>query len=295
MQLVNDMVKIMNIRALKKGDEALLEQFLKQHAETSMFLRSNLQHSGLGYQDSPYHGDYVASFNSHNQINGVIAHFWNGNIMMQTEDDFILDALLTHVKATISRPIAGVLGPGVQAQRVIEQMQIQRDRFAINRDEGLYSVKLSELKAISHPEQHKMQMVEANKISSETLIQWLKDYHIEALGGEDNDALKQQVRDKVSHLTRGMDCWVLCLDGEPRSLVAFNARLPDIVQLGPVWTPVIYRNKGYARMLVLLALKQAQTEGVMQSILFTDNPPAVRAYEALGFKLCDSFRLALLK
>lgn len=82
------------IRELAPGDEDQLEEFLTHHSETSMFLRSNLKKSGLKYQDHPYHGSYFASFTADNHINGVLAHFWNGNLMMQVETTDILKGLL---------------------------------------------------------------------------------------------------------------------------------------------------------------------------------------------------------
>ena len=92
----------------------------------------------------------------------------------------------------------------------------------------------------------------------------------------------------------GEDHWILLRDSEPVSLSGFNARLPDMVQIGPVWTPPEHRNRGYARTLVAMTLQKAKQCGVKKSILFTDNPAAAKAYEAVGFQQIGLFRLALL-
>ncbi len=89
--------------------------------------------------------------------------------------------------------------------------------------------------------------------------------------------------------------WALVVDGIPVALSGFNASIPQAVQVGPVWTPPPYRNKGYARLLLALTLQQAKQRGVEKAILFTHTPAAIRAYIALGFENIGSYRLAILK
>ena len=91
------------------------------------------------------------------------------------------------------------------------------------------------------------------------------------------------------------DLWVLDHNNISRSLCGFNASLPDIVQIGPVWTPVEYRNHGYARIVVALSLLAAMKKGIKQAILFTNNLAAERAYFSIGFKKVGEYRLAILK
>ena len=74
-------------KKLSFEDESKLESFLSRYPETSIFLRSNLRNSGIEYKDDlPYHGEYFAYCNSLGEIQGIIAHYWNGNIMMQCPD-----------------------------------------------------------------------------------------------------------------------------------------------------------------------------------------------------------------
>ena len=91
------------------------------------------------------------------------------------------------------------------------------------------------------------------------------------------------------------DSWVLLLDGIPVALSAFNARFRDMVQIGPVWTPPEYRNKGFARLLLAYTLNQEKLKGTNKAILFTDNPSAIKAYLAIGFRKIGDYRLALLE
>lgn len=125
--------------------------------------------------------------------------------------------------------------------------------------------------------------------------EWAQGYEIEALGTPDDDKLIETSIQTAHDRIDGDNCWILEKDGVPVALSGFNAQLPDIVQIGPVWTPPEHRNNGYARHLVARTLECARTRGVQKSILFTDVPAAQKAYQAIGFKEIGKFQLALLK
>jgi predicted GNAT family acetyltransferase len=89
--------------------------------------------------------------------------------------------------------------------------------------------------------------------------------------------------------------WVAVLRSEVVSMSAFNAALPDIVQLGGIFTPPQHRGRGHAKRAVAAQLLAARDAGATRSVLFTKNPSAVRCYEALGFELLSEFALVMLK
>jgi hypothetical protein len=83
-------------KKLSLEDEYKLELFLSLYPETSMFLRSNLRNSGIEYKsDRPYQGEYFAYCNSLGEIQGIIAHYWNGNIMMQCPDQNCIKGVIS--------------------------------------------------------------------------------------------------------------------------------------------------------------------------------------------------------
>lgn len=77
---------------------------------------------------------------------------------------------------------------------------------------------------------------------------------------------------------------VLWHQGQPVALTGFNARLPEVVQVGAVYVPPLFRNRGHARRAVGLHLDQARAAGVQRAVLFAASDPAARAYAALGFR-----------
>ena len=90
--------------------------------------------------------------------------------------------------------------------------------------------------------------------------------------------------------------WV-AVDREGRllSFSSFNATLPDIVQLGGIYTPPAFRGRGYAKLSVAHSLLVARDRGATRAVLFTSNPSAERTYEALGFSRIGEYALVLFQ
>ena len=283
----------MKIRLLKSQDTQVLEEYLAPHKAECMFICSNLKAAGIEYSGSDFEGEYFGCFNTNDQFQGVIVHYWNGNIIMNARDHDVLENLISHLKKNISRPIGGILGPNIQAEHVINKLGLSGLSFGINSNEGLYQINLEALNDLSMPSN--MQVVSAQDVTKNILIEWMKSYDIEALGALDDENLEKQVQEHWNLRLQKNDSWVLLLDGIPIALSAFNARLSDTVQIGPVWTPPEYRNKGFARLLLAYTLHQEKLKGTKQAILFTNNPAAIKAYLSIGFRKIGNYRLALLE
>ena len=90
---------------------------------------------------------------------------------------------------------------------------------------------------------------------------------------------------------------MLEVSGAPVAYQQFNAMLPDVVQVGGVWTPPALRGRGYARAVVAGSLLAARGDGVRRAVLFTgdENVPARRAYAALGFERVGDWGLLFLE
>ena len=287
----------MNISLLKSQDTQVLEEYLAPHKAESMFICSNLKATGIEYGGSDFEGEYFGYFDKHDghleRLLGVIVHYWNGNVMMHAEDHDVLEKLILHLKKNIRRPVAGVLGPNIQAENVIKKLGLSGLSFRINSNEGLYEINLEALNELRMTSN--MQVVSAQDVTKNILIKWMKSYEIEALGALNDGTLEKQVQENWNLRLQKNDSWVLLLDGIPVALSGFNARLTDMIQVGPVWTPPEYRNKGFARLLLAYTLQQEKIKGSKKAILFTDNPAAIKAYLAIGFKKIGNYRLALLE
>ena len=287
----------MNIRLLKSQDIKALKAYLAPHRMECMYICSNLKAAGIEYRGLAYEGEYFGYFEKDDddlaQLVGVIVHYWNGSIMMHAASNDILEQLILHLQKNISRPVTGVIGPNLQAERVIENLGLSALSFTINRNNGLYAVNLETLNELSMPSN--MQVVLTQDIPKRLLIEWMKSYNIEALGALNDEYLEKKIQEDWDLRLQKNDSWVLLLDGIPVALSAFNARCEDMVQIGPVWTPPEYRSKGFARLLLTYTLHQEKLKGTKKAILFTYNPAAIKTYLMIGFQEVGNYRLALLE
>jgi predicted GNAT family acetyltransferase len=123
---------------------------------------------------------------------------------------------------------------------------------------------------------------------------WRADYARETLSRPDTPALPIRSRQETERLhAEGRAFVAATATDEPLAFSAFNAVLPDAVQVGGVWTPPARRGRGYARAAVAGSLLDARARGVTRGVLFTaqENRPAQRAYEALGFQVVGDYGL----
>ena len=79
--------------------------------------------------------------------------------------------------------------------------------------------------------------------------------------------------------------WVVVIGDTIVSTTAFNATLPEVVQIGGVYTPPNLRGRGYAQAAVAGSLLFARQQGVKRAVLFADkdHPTSTLAYRKIGF------------
>ena len=124
------------------------------------------------------------------------------------------------------------------------------------------------------------------------LIRWREAYHLESLGTEPGKARAAAQKDIDGYIQRDSHR-LLMVDDQPVSMTGFNATLPEIVQIGGVFTPPALRGRAYARTAVALHLTEARAAGVRRAVLFAASNAAVSAYVAIGFAPAGTFSLVL--
>ena len=194
------------------------------------------------------------------------------------------------------RSIAGLSGPWDQVVAAREALNLQGRPSLKNSREDLYALDLRDLVVPPLLTEAGIHCRHPLRNELDLLTEWRVGFAIEALGEQEGPALWESCRQDVGlHHRRGSD-WLLIHDKTPASYGTFNAMLPDIVQIGGVWTPPTLRGRGYGRSVVAGSLLSASRQGVARAVLFADprNPPAGRAYVALGFRRTGDFGLMLL-
>ena len=259
------------LRLLRPGDEAALDTFLARHADTSMFLRSNARSAGLTDRGQPMQATYVAALDA-GRIAGVVAHCWNGMVLVQAPEG-------AHAAAAARAALGLGAAPTTKNSR-----------------DELYVLDLARLVVPPALASGQLRCRHPTEAELALLVNWRARFAVEALGATEGPDLQQASTDDVRlQHERGTD-WLLLAGAAPVSYAVFNAMLPDIVQIGGVWTPPEFRGRGYARSVVAGSLLAARKQGVARAVLFADpaNAAARRAYLFLGFRIVGDYGLVLL-
>lgn len=280
------------IAVLGEGDKERLSAFLERHPDTTMFLRGNLQRAGIVDRGQRFGGTYVAALDGEVVI-GAAAHFWNGNLIVEAPEG--LQAVVHAAVGTSERPVNGVLGSWDQALEVLGVFGLDIGDALHAAREGLFSVTLSELQVPALLDRAGV-VCRAPRAQERTrLLSWAAAYNVETLGSSDGPELRERVRAGLAEMDKAGSHWVLEVEGDIVAYSAFNATLPDCVQVGGVFTPPELRGKGYGRAVVAGTLVEARSKGVARSVLFTgeDNAAAQTAYRALGYERIGDYGLIL--
>jgi len=274
---------------LTSGDETALEMFLVQHRDTSMFLRSNVRQAGLEYTGQRASAQYLASFDG-DTITGVAAHCWNGIVLMQAPRH--ADALARGCVETSGRPVSWLVGPPDQVRDA--RLALGLADTTGDKPEILFALDLSQLVVPQLLANGEVACRPPRSDDRAVLHDWGFAYDMETLGAANTPDARRRSAEFIDMRIDAHNAWVV-VDHEGRllSFSSFNATLPDIVQLGGIYTPPALRGRGYAKASVAHSLIVARDRGATRAVLFTGNPSAARAYEAVGFRRIGDYALIL--
>lgn len=269
------------------GDEAAIDAFLAKHADTSMFLRSNLLELGLFDREHSHGTEYWLT--GEGQIDGVFGMSNAGFAMSQAPnaDAPKWDAFAQKV---IGRNLVGITGETKQVEAAKQAFGVTHADWAINSPEPLYRLPLTNLNVPEQPGSIR-KPVEADR---NLIFAWTRAYSAE-LHMSPPERLDDEAKGRTDRALETGDVRILEVDGQPVAMTAINARLPDMIQIGGVYTPPELRGQGHARRVVALHMAEEHAKGIETAILFASGPAACRAYEAIGFRHIGSYALAILK
>lgn len=282
------------VRVLTPGDEKPVEALLAAHADSSMFLRRNLAVGGLVDHGERYHGTWAGAFED-GRLVGVAEHSRFSTVLLQAPAH--VDAVSRAAVRASGRPVGGFVGPWTQALAAREALGLTRETMRMESHEGLYALALENLVVPTLLTSGLGRCRRSDAADLAVLAEWRIGYRVETNNEEDGSAVRAASREDVELGLADGTGWVLEVDGALVAYQQFNATLPDVVQVGGVWTPRPLRGRGYARAVVAGALLAARGEGARRGVLFTGatNVPAQRAYAALGFRRVGDWALLFLK
>lgn len=269
----------MTFRAATLGDVPAIDAFLGKHLDTSVFLLTNLRRFGPSGGAHPFAMRY---FVTGAPIVGVISQAMNGYVYPQwPEADDWRKAL-----PVLPDPITGVIGDGGQCDAVLHAGGLRDIAMRMDGDETLMSLDLDRIRAQDGPGT----LCPITRATRDLAIEWRRHALVTTQGEPEETAPDRAATEIAAYIEA--DSHRLLIDDEtPLSMTGFNATLDHLVQVGGVYTPPDKRGRGLARRAVALHLKDARAAGATRGLLFADNPSALAAYRAVGFRDIGRFAL----
>ncbi|MEM7488562.1 MAG: GNAT family N-acetyltransferase [Pseudomonadota bacterium] len=183
------------------------------------------------------------------------------------------------------QPLKGFAGPAGPVRALIGALDLAGQTAELDADEPQFVLDLDRLIGPDGP--GSLAPITEHRAVVEA---WRTAYRAELRLG---DPFPGSVAEEVEMWIAGDSHRVLVVDGRPAALTGFNARLPDIVQVGGVYTPPEARGRGLARRAVGLHLAEAREQGARRATLSAASEAAVACYRPLGFERIGEFALVL--
>lgn len=275
------------LRRAGAQDAAAMDAFLATHPATSMFLRANLAAHGTDDTAHP-HGTTFYVPDVPGDVTAVFG-ITNGGYLTAQAPEAAPELWDAFAGVIAGRAVAGMTGRPVQVQACLRACDLVLGPWAVLADEPLYQLALADMEAmpgtVRTPTPGDLALLET----------WFATYELDTGQVLAEDGPSPAVKARAARAIGSDDVVILEDDGAPVAMAGINARLPDVVQVGGVFTPDGLRGNGYARRAVAGLLRRCAAQGVTQAVLFANNEAAAHAYEALGFQRVGDYRVALLR
>ncbi|MGB7319938.1 MAG: GNAT family N-acetyltransferase [Albidovulum sp.] len=264
-------------------EAAEIAAFLGLRPELAMFPLGNLATFGMS-GGSDYAMRFWLARSAAGAITDVLGCTDAGIVMPRLPSaDFSAAAAVLR-----GRQISGIIGPKPDARGLEAAAKTYNAPKELDRDEPHFFLDLDDLTVPAGIGR----IVPLEHAPREVMLGWMADYRVEALNTPAQRAREMAEVSHSQYLERGSH--VVLMHGDvPLAMTGFNAALPNIVQIGGVYTPPNLRGRGHARRAVALHLDQVRGAGVQRAALFSASDGAARTYQALGFRMIGEWTLVL--
>lgn len=227
--------------------------WLATHGQGPVFLRANLLRHGLaGASDHP-HAVHLW------QGDGGLIGLTNAGVLLPQMAHADKEAWRDARAALAGRAICGIIGAETQARQAVVSTGLTDAPTRVDRVEQDFALNLADLVV---PEHAGLELRPIAPADLPWLDGWNAAYQAETLGADPASA-REAARRNIAAYHADDSHQVLWRGDQPVAFTGFNARLPDLVQIGGVYTPPPLRGQGYARAA---------------------DAAAARAYVAIGFR-----------
>lgn len=267
------------MRLAGEADRAAILACLMPHAERAMFPLNNLLHYGFG----PGHPLAVTMWLSQaaHRVSDVLTLTGNGMLM-----PFLPSGDFASCRRALSgREVSGLVGPRDWVRGLEAALGLRTQR-TLDHDEPHFLLEIADIAVPEGPGR----IVPLADAPAEVIKDWMLDYQTATLGTPPRQAA-ERVRQSYARYIDRQSHVVLMEGAAPLAMTGFNAQVPDMVQVGGVYTPPELRGRGHARRALALHLRDS---GARRATLFSASEAAARAYRGLGFRQIGDWALVLL-
>ena len=282
-----------SLRRLTPDDRPDLDAFLDGHRMTSVHMRYNLFRSGLKDGPEPGCGVYVGAF-AGDALTDVAAHYRSYSTIILQAPTRPAELALAAARES-GHTVNGLLGPWPQVKAAEQVLEPGRTRRHKVKPVYLYRVVLADLAVPDSLSAGRVVYRRARDGDLATLVPWQREFDLQVFGMPERRIDDAKNRDALAGKIETKRLWVLEEAGCLVSMSGLATSLPDdMVKVGPVFTPLEARGRGYGRAVVAGSLLDAREAGAVEAVLLVDaeNRAAQRAYEALGFEWVADYGLA---
>ena len=219
---------------------------------------------------------YLAVVTDHDRVVAAAVRTPPFRLILSEVDDPRAIGLLA--EDSLADELPGVLGPVEQVRAFVEaRAALGGPPAALEISERIY--RLTEVRpAASMPGRARPATLDDRDL----VIAWLEAFRREAFGEADRVSVVADADRWLARRGRSLHLWE---DGDVVSLAGIGGRTPNGIRIGPVYTPLDARRRGYASALVAAISQEALDAGCRFCFLFTDlaNPTANHIYQAIGY------------
>ena len=268
----------------QEEDVPEIDRFLSRHIQTSMFPLANLRDHGLRGSNSRSMNIWMLG-----DVPRAIFAITNEGMVLPQCPECSDEELMAAIQLIRGHKLFGAAGKASQVRRIMRLAGWEDRSATLNSDEPGFTLDLSQLVL---PDIAGANLIPLGDFDLSIAESWRARYLTEAMDFDQTRAREQSKIDIAAYVDRDSHR-ALLVDGHPVAMTGFNARLPEVVQIGGVYTPPELRGRGYARLAVALHLVEARSAGAGRAVLFAASDAAARAYIAIGFKPAGHYSLIL--
>ena len=251
---------------------------LQYEAEHNLLLGilHTLRHYPERYPEPPY----LAIVEADNRVLAVAIRTPPYKLVLSKAMDLDALQLISHDIQEQSKPVPGVGGLVTEVETFLQSWQILTGQ-AHRRVMEMRIHQLTQVQPVATAKGHLRLATEDDR---PLLLDWFKAF-IAEIGEVVSETPERMVESGLKR--QSVYLWD---DDTPVSWASGSQSLPTAARIGPVYTPLEYRGKGYATACVAALSQKLLDEGCDRCFLFTDlaNPTSNHIYKQIGYHpVCD--------